>query len=216
MSSKSLSVLDSYQDQLLSKRGDRDKEIESDDDEDFMALLEEDDAELNSYRAKRMQELSEQMKQAKRFVEEGHGTVIDVLSEKELLDLTSKTKHSVVHFYHPDFKRCAIMHEKLKILANKHLSCKFVRIKVEDAPFLVTRLNIQVLPCVLAFVDGKEKLKLIGFERLGNKDDFKAEQLETLLISSNVIRRKDGGLKSSSILGFNEKPHKEDIDEDWD
>jgi len=35
--------------------------------------------------------------------------------EKEVLDLTTSEDKCVVHFYHEDFRRCAIMHNHLKV-----------------------------------------------------------------------------------------------------
>jgi len=31
---------------------------------------------------------------------------------------------------------------------------RFIKIKVEDAPFLVEKLQVKVLPCVISFTDG--------------------------------------------------------------
>lgn len=39
-------------------------------------------------------------------------------------------------------------------LAPKHLNTLFLRTSVENAPFLVNRLGVKVLPCVISFVDG--------------------------------------------------------------
>lgn len=85
-----------------------------------------------------------------------HGSYQLVTSEKALLDVTtSKTSPRViVHFFHKDFRRCKIMDSHLEPLAKKHFKTRFVKIDVESAPFLVERLQIQVLPCVIAFKDG--------------------------------------------------------------
>lgn len=39
-------------------------------------------------------------------------------------------------------------------LAPKHLNTLFLRTSVENAPFLVNRLGVKVLPCVISFVGG--------------------------------------------------------------
>lgn len=41
-----------------------------------------------------------------------------------------------------------------KALAPKHPNTLFLRTSVEDVPFLVTRLGVKVLPCVISFVNG--------------------------------------------------------------
>lgn len=44
-------------------------------------------------------------------------------------------------------------------LAAKHFDTLFLRANVANVPFLVTKLEIKVLPCVVGFVDGLSKLK---------------------------------------------------------
>ena len=39
----------------------------------------------------------------------------EILTEKEFLDLTTSEERCVVHFYHTDFRRCAIMHTHLEV-----------------------------------------------------------------------------------------------------
>jgi hypothetical protein len=47
-----------------------------------------------------------------------------------------------------------IMQQKL---APKHFNTRFIRVFVENVPWLVERLGIQVLPCVICFVKGVTK-----------------------------------------------------------
>lgn len=44
--------------------------------------------------------------------------------------------------------------DHIQAIAHKHFQTKFVKIEVENAPFLVNRLQIQTLPCVVSFIDG--------------------------------------------------------------
>ena len=61
---------------------------------------------------------------------------------------------------------------------------------VENAPFLVTKLKIQILPCVLTFVGGKGTDRIVGFEGLGfTPDTFATKDLEARLLRSGVILR---------------------------
>jgi len=39
-------------------------------------------------------------------------------------------------------------------LVKKHYNTKFVRINVDAAPFFVSKLKVQVLPCIVSFIDG--------------------------------------------------------------
>lgn len=83
-----------------------------------------------------------------------HGTYTEVLTEKEIMKITTSSQRCVVHFYHKEFRRCMIMDKHLSTIARKYFKTKFVKIEVENAPFLVEKLLIQILPCVIAFVDG--------------------------------------------------------------
>lgn len=76
------------------------------------------------------------------------------------------------------------------MLAPKHIEAKFLKINVSNAPFLVAKLNIQVLPCVLAFVDGVSVDRIVGFEGLGRgNDSFTPRELESRLLQSEVLDR---------------------------
>lgn len=88
---------------------------------------------------------------------------------------------------------------------------------VENAPFLVTKLQVQVLPCVLAFIDGVSVDRLVGFEGLGyTQDTFTTKDLEARLLGSGVVQRAkatdDAGASSSGWKAQKE----ESDDDDWD
>jgi thioredoxin-like negative regulator of GroEL len=90
---------------------------------------------------------------------------------------------------------------------------------VENAPFLVTKLKIQVLPCVLAFVNGTSVDRIVGFEGLGyTQDTFVTKDLENRLLNSGVIQRAKttsdaGGVKWGSKAA---KQEDSEDDDDWD
>lgn len=204
MDSKTAHVLDTYQENLLYEKSRRDSDGDDSDDFDEDKLLDEldNDPVLDGYRERRMQELSEQMTMAKRNAEEGFGKVQHLDSEKEVLEVTTRSQgkgnYAIVHFSHPDFQRCNIMREKLEILAKKHMNTRFLEINATDAPFLVTKLGIKVLPCVIGYTNGKEAVRFVGFEQLGNSDTFSVETLETQLLNSGVIQRAHGKLSTST------------------
>ena len=54
------------------------------------------------------------------------------------------------------------MDKHLKILAEKHVETKFVKINAEKTPFFVDKLSIRVLPSVVVFADGKSVDTLVG------------------------------------------------------
>jgi thioredoxin-like negative regulator of GroEL len=89
---------------------------------------------------------------------------------------------------------------------------------VENAPFLVTKLKIQVLPCVLAFVNGVSVDRIVGFEGLGyTQDTFTTKDLEARLLQCGVIQRAKATADASIKFGV-KKAKKDDSDDgnDWD
>ncbi|CAG8835795.1 16684_t:CDS:2, partial [Racocetra persica] len=113
-----------------------------------------------------------------------HGSYTEIAEEKEILKITTATKLCVVHFFHKEFRRCQIMDKHLTTIAIRHFKTKFVKINVENAPFLVEKLAIQVLPCVISFIDGISVDRIIGFDDLGNTDSFTTAALELRLSQS--------------------------------
>ncbi|KAG0331913.1 hypothetical protein BG000_010495 [Podila horticola] len=175
------------------------------DDDELFEELENDDYGMSSFREQRIEELKEEVAKRKLMMENEHGIYKDVTDEKEVMDITTKTKHCVVHFYHSDFRRCMIVDKHLEALAKKHIKTKFVKIKVEDAPFLVEKLQVKILPCVISFTDGMAVDRLIGFEELGNTDNFSTTMLELRYKTVGVIeddkKMDKRDLKKKSIFG---------------
>ena len=54
--------------------------------------------------------------------------------------------------------------------------------------FLVVKLGVKVLPCVLCFIDGIVIDRVVGFDDLGNQDTFQTEVLERRLLKAGVIQ----------------------------
>jgi hypothetical protein len=82
----------------------------------------------------------------------------------------------IIHFYHSNFSRCAIMDKHMAVrvlsiatlhtsdsdnvvqaLAPKYFNTRFLRVFVENVPFLVEKLGLKVLPCVIGFIKGVSK-----------------------------------------------------------
>lgn len=91
---------------------------------------------------------------------------------------------------------------------------------MQDTPFLVEKLKIKVLPCMLAFVNGECKERLVGFEDFGNADNFSTAALEWRLGRAGVWCAHAGVIvpqqsASKPILGFGVPSAPKDED-DWD
>ncbi|KAL0262188.1 hypothetical protein SLS55_003627 [Diplodia seriata] len=197
-----------------------DKTRDSDDEDALIAELEDDDA-LDGFREQRLQQLHQEFSRAKQMRNSEHGTYQEVKDEKALMDITTSTKLCVVHFFHADFTRCRIMDTHLETLAPKHFDTRFLRINVDNAPFLVTKLKVQVLPCVIAFCDGQGVDRIVGFEGLGyGTDKFTTSDLERRLLKCGVLVREKMTEGESATLRRAAAQKKEDEayddDDDWD
>ncbi|KAF8952554.1 hypothetical protein CPC16_004577 [Podila verticillata] len=175
------------------------------DDDELFEELENDDYGMSNFREQRIEEFKEEVAKRKLMMESEHGIYKDITDEKEVMDITTKSKHCVIHFYHSDFRRCMIVDKHLEELAKKHIKTKFVKIKVENAPFLVEKLQVKILPCVISFTDGLAVDRLIGFEELGNTDNFSTTMLELRYKTVGVIeddkKADKRNLKKKSIFG---------------
>jgi len=173
-----------------------------DEDEDalFAELEEEIENDSNaSVREHGMKLLKQQMEQLKELRVNKHGEYSEIKDEKEVVKVCAREQTCVVHFYHSNFKRCEIMDKHLAKLAPKYFNTRFFRVFVENVPWLVEKLSIKVLPCVICFVDGVAKDRLIGFEELGNGDAFETAVLEMRLSVAGVIQKKLSGNQLGTV-----------------
>lgn len=193
----------------------------SDDEDSLIASLENDDtSSLVAYREQRIQQLHNEYTRAKAYLESGYGVFSKIREEKELMDMITHCKHTVLHFSKDDFSRCATMDVHLEILAKSHTRTRFLKANVEDVPFLVTKLSIKVLPCVTCWIDGISVDKLVGFEGLGDgQSEITTKKLETRLLESGVIQQASATTINSTFKKNQtekEEGEKYDEDDDWD
>ncbi|KAK5195640.1 hypothetical protein LTR99_002166 [Exophiala xenobiotica] len=214
---------------------------EDDDADALLASLEEEDD--SAYRAQRMQEL--------RDAPAGTGTTatldtlkndyITLTSDDETLNFTTEHERAVVHFFHPDFSRCNTMDDHCRVIADKHAEygnadVSFARVDVKNCPFVVEKLGVRVLPCVIGFVKGVVKGRVTGFEGLcwdGNERSMSVTKaVEETFVSWSVLRKRlllghsdDSGDdddddvrdRKSTRRGISgRKQQAEDEDDDWD
>ncbi|KAJ8587204.1 thioredoxin-like protein [Rhizopogon salebrosus TDB-379] len=174
------------------------EEDELDDDDALFAELE---AEIENYdnaavRDQGLEQLRLEMQRAKYMQENAHGRYMEITNEKEAVRISASESRCVIHFYHSNFKRCEIMDKHLARLAPKYYATRFIRVFVENVPWLVEKLGIKVLPCLMCFIDGVSKDRLIGFEELGNIDVFETAVLELRLANSGVLQKSQSPLES--------------------
>lgn len=71
----------------------------------------------------------------------------------------------------------------MREIAKTHTEARFIYMNAEKAPFFIQKLQVQVLPTIICFIDGVAVDRVVGFEDMGNKDDF-----PTLLLARRLIR----------------------------
>ena len=86
---------------------------------------------------------------------------------------------------------------------------------MEKAPFLIDRMKIQILPCLVGFVDGISVDRLVGFEELGNLDTFPTSLLEKRLCKCKVLESSASNLGFSLASSSSNYNNDEDDDDDY-
>ncbi|ESO88497.1 hypothetical protein LOTGIDRAFT_193380 [Lottia gigantea] len=188
-----------------------------------MSKMDEDD--FDALRQKRMDMMKKSAQQKQEWLAQGHGEYTEIANEKEFFDECKKSKKVVCHFFRDSTFRCKIVDKHLYLLAPKHLETRFLKINVEKAPFLVERLRIKVLPTICVAKNGKTTDYIVGFNDLGNKDDFSTEMLEWRLGTADAINYSGDLLhpplddeaaasRNKSVLGYGRPIQKKTIRDD--
>jgi len=113
------------------------QEADDGSDDEFNGLLDdEDDPILDAIRQKRLLELKSAQAKRAEHLALGHGELRTITQDELLPECTGSSEWVAIHFFHKEFERCQIMDHHLKQVAPHHLSCKFLRIDAENAPFL--------------------------------------------------------------------------------
>jgi len=177
------------QQQELRERNENGSNADVDDDE-YDSWLDEEDDELQEIRNRRLQELRAQQMEKLENIAKGHGQYRQIPQDDFLPECTS-SRNVVVHFFHSEFERCKIMDHHIKIIAELHTECKFLKMDSEKAPFFVNKLQVKTLPTVLVFCEGKTVARLVGFQGLAsdlNKpDEFHTGRLQEWLAEAGAI-----------------------------
>lgn len=166
------------------------QEASDDPDALFETLEAEDDT---AYREARISQLSSELAKVKASQSTSSELYATIKDDKHLLDFTTSCERCLVHFFHPGFARCGIMDQHLERLSKRHYDAKFGRVDVNNCPFVVEKLGVRVLPCVVGFVDGLVKGKITGFEGVvpfGNeRDPVVTRDLERFFVGEKVLER---------------------------
>lgn len=207
-------LVEKYQESKLIQKNDNDSDTES-----LLELLEslENDDELEAYRDQRMAQLKKEFAKIDRAIDDfgdSAGKVHFSDNEKEIMYFITRADVSIVHFFQQSFPRCVAMNKLLALFAEKHLPIQVMAIEAENAPFLVSKLRIKVLPFVLVYRKGQEIARIVGFEGIGGSEEAASLLLmEAYLNKSGVIGRTTMNIKS--VRGKQTKTLNEDSDDDW-
>ncbi|XP_060072459.1 uncharacterized protein LOC132552315 [Ylistrum balloti] len=167
-------------------------------------------------REARLQSLKSEAEQFKLMKEKSHGMYTEIMEEKQFLDMTTSEDRCVVHFFHADFRRCAIMDTHLEKLSKIYFETKFAKINVDNAKFFVEKLKIRMLPALICFNKGIVCDRVIGFEDLGNTDSFQTIVLEKRLGKSGVIDIPEEFNTKKTIFGHRKINRNDDSSDDDD
>ncbi len=187
------------------------------------------ESDLEQIRRNRIEQLKNAQLQKVEWEKNGHGTYTELPGEKEFFECSKKSKNMVCHFYRESTFRCKILDKHLEALARTHMECKFVKIDAERSKFLVERLKIKVIPTIALIKDSKTVDYIVGFQDLGNTDDFDTEMLEWRIARADVIEyngdllnpptnSKKNHIKTktkSIIRGVNKSNESDEDGDDW-
>lgn len=157
------------------------------DDEELDGLDDEEEKIMRQFRDSRMAAIKNQYQEAQDNKIKGHGDYREI-TEEEFLPQVTGSKFVFVHFYHKDFERCKIIDMHLRNISRAHIEAKFLYLNAEKCPFFIQRLQIKVLPTIIAFIDGIAVDRVVGFEDLGNRDDFPLLALTRRLIKTRALK----------------------------
>ncbi|GJN25695.1 hypothetical protein PR202_gb13557 [Eleusine coracana subsp. coracana] len=163
-----------------------------------------DDPELEKLHAERIAALKKEAEKREVLKRQGHGEYREITEGDFLGEVTGSEKNSLGII-------ARIMDKHLKALAPVYVGTKFIKLDAEtnpvsnwlqNAPFFVAKLAIKTLPCVILFKYMVSQLthfyfrkgiavdRLVGFQDLGNKDDFSTRTLENILKIKGIIDEK--------------------------
>lgn len=162
------------------------KAVEDKIDEEIAALDRLDLDDIEVLRERRLQQMKKMAEKRSRWKSLGHGEYSEIMSEKDFFSVVKASERVVCHFYRENWP-CKVVDKHMRVLAERHIETRFVKIHAEKSPFLAEKLRISVLPTIALVRNAKVEDYVVGFDELGGKDDFTTEELEERLAKAGVI-----------------------------
>jgi thioredoxin-like negative regulator of GroEL len=164
---------------------------------------EDEDNELRTMREQRLKQLKNAHREKLENIGKGHGQYREIVQDEFLKEVTGSFR-VVCQFYHREFPRCAIMDHHLKILSERHIETKFIKIDAEKTPFFVDKLKIFRMPTLCLFNDGICYDKIIGFDGVSDMMPVgKEDEFPTIMLARQLGMRM--AIDKSKIVDDDEK-----------
>jgi len=150
-----------------------------------LSKMSEDD--LEELRARRLEELKKKQVQRSKWLANNHGRIHEIMDQKQFFEHVKSTKHVICLFYSKTSKWSHVLQEHLTLLAQKHLECKFIQIEAQYAPFLLERLQINLMPTLVLAKENKVSTQLRGLDWCAPDGKIKTLQLEQKLFEYGFL-----------------------------
>ncbi|VFQ61800.1 unnamed protein product [Cuscuta campestris] len=183
------------------------KAVEDKIDEEIAALDRLDLDDIEVLRERRLQQMKKMAEKQSRWKSLGHGEYSEIMAEKDFFSVVKASERVVCHFYRENWP-CKVVDKHMRILAERHMETRFVKIHAEKSPFLAEKLKITVLPTIALVKNAKVEDYVVGFDELGGKDDFTTEELEERLAKAGVINLES---ESSSLMASKSKSQQRSV-----
>ncbi|MDR0942605.1 MAG: thioredoxin [Holosporales bacterium] len=89
--------------------------------------------------------------------------MIEVVEESELLSVLGGSDVVAVDFWAPWCGPCRMLSSVIDDVEKSATGVKFVKVNVDEATAVASKYNIQTLPTVIVFKNGKEAASKSGF-----------------------------------------------------
>ena len=99
-------------------------------------------------------------------------TMIEQINEVNFQSVIKNNKIVVVDFFAPWCGPCSMMHPIVEECAKKYTNIKFVKVDIDANTNLAISQNIQAVPTFIAYKNGAEVARTLGYSNMQNFQFF--------------------------------------------
>lgn len=148
-------------------------------------LTEDDFAKM---RQKRMRQLQEKADQRERWRQNGHGTLDEIMDQKQFYAEAKKSERVVVLFYTSGNRWAEILASHLAKLASIHYETRFLKIDADKAQVVCQQLEIVMIPALVLCKDKKIAKQYRGLDMFtGGSSELKVKLVEQVLYNDGFL-----------------------------